>query len=121
MRLTTNARKLNAEASETLNPNYTRIRWMYNSNWLWLTHYGGHRERICEALPRYRLPADTLRYRDGLLLLYMPLEGPLKNSGILALTCHQRTSEAVEEGFRLPQDWRLGMWLISEINSHLHT
>lgn len=103
-RLTTNARKLNTEARKALNPNCTRICRMYDSNWLWLTLYGRHRERICKALPRYRLPADILRYRDGLFLLYTLLEGLLKNRGILSLTCHQRpvrSSKKVLDSLRI--------------------
>jgi hypothetical protein len=95
-RRATNGGELNAEASETLNPKWTTT-----------CLHGGLKGGISGILPRYRLLADTLMQRDGLPLLYTALEGLFDSCGILPLTCPQKTSDTIEIGLTLPEDWRL--------------
>jgi hypothetical protein len=92
-----------AQVGETLNPKWTRT-----------PLHGRRKGRICEILPQYWLLANTLRYTDGLPLLYTALESPLQSGGILALTRHQGTNETIETGFSLLEDWRLRTWLFSK-------
>jgi hypothetical protein len=93
---TTNIGELNAEAGETVNPKWTTIRL-----------HGGRHARSCDVLAWYRLPADTLRNRDSVFLLFPPPECPSENRRILALTCYQRIRQTVEKCIIVPDDWKL--------------
>jgi hypothetical protein len=88
---------------------------MNNLNWLWLTFHGGIGGAFVKSCP--------------------DISCRLTHSGIetVCSCCTRRWKVflkivefspcliTVEEGFRLPQDWRLRMWLIPKINLRLHT